>query len=272
MSIAEIRGKISDTGSNLSERMEDLLTSDVFGCLRYLPPEVALLPYLNTARSVEGNAFQLDGRLLRLHSAFWPHLTLPDTNPCEPDVVIGLETENYLLHLVMIEAKYYSGLSSEEDEQPAPRNQLARELDNLNRVTPRALGWEPNLQVASRTLLYVTQDTGIPRKDMAAALDEYSRKRGVGSDIYWATWRLLPPILEIALLTESDPGHRAVLEDMLALLLRKGLTMFRGIQPITHRFNLSDFYHVEERKYRWPRFLVSHSSLPQYVYKVAEHD
>ncbi|GAI56473.1 unnamed protein product, partial [marine sediment metagenome] len=31
MTVAEIRGKISETGSNLSERMEDLLTSDVFG-------------------------------------------------------------------------------------------------------------------------------------------------------------------------------------------------------------------------------------------------
>ena len=51
MTIAEIRGKISETGSNLSERMEDLLTSDTFGCMRYLPPETVLIPFLNKAIS-----------------------------------------------------------------------------------------------------------------------------------------------------------------------------------------------------------------------------
>lgn len=35
MTIAEIRGKISEIGVNLSERMEYLLTSDTFGCMRY---------------------------------------------------------------------------------------------------------------------------------------------------------------------------------------------------------------------------------------------
>ena len=34
--IAEIRGKISSSGSNLSDRLEDKLTGDVFGALRYL--------------------------------------------------------------------------------------------------------------------------------------------------------------------------------------------------------------------------------------------
>ncbi|PEL70535.1 hypothetical protein CN637_07025 [Bacillus toyonensis] len=35
--IAEIYGKISSDGSNLSERLEDKLTGDIFGSLRYLP-------------------------------------------------------------------------------------------------------------------------------------------------------------------------------------------------------------------------------------------
>ena len=43
MTIAEIHGKISETGTNLSERMEDLLTSDIFGGMRYLPAQKALI-------------------------------------------------------------------------------------------------------------------------------------------------------------------------------------------------------------------------------------
>ena len=114
----------------------------------------------------------------------------------------------------------------------------------------------------------------MPREDMVAALGEFTRKRGVKGDIYWTTWRLLPSILEIALVTESDPGHRAVLEDMLALLLRKGLTMFRGIEPVTRWFNPSDFmfYRTEERKYHWPQYPTELPVLPQYTYKVTEHD
>ena len=50
MTIAEIRGKISRSGSNLSDRMEDLLTSDVFGPLRYLPFAEGLMSVLGKAK------------------------------------------------------------------------------------------------------------------------------------------------------------------------------------------------------------------------------
>jgi hypothetical protein len=35
--LAELHGKISRTGSNLHERLEDQLTGDFFGALRYIP-------------------------------------------------------------------------------------------------------------------------------------------------------------------------------------------------------------------------------------------
>lgn len=40
--LAEIQGKISRTGSNLTERLEDNLTGNVFGVLRYIPFSAAL--------------------------------------------------------------------------------------------------------------------------------------------------------------------------------------------------------------------------------------
>lgn len=57
MTIAELRGKVTGTGTNLSERMEDLLTSDTFGCMRYLSAEKALIPFLKTACSFHGKSF-----------------------------------------------------------------------------------------------------------------------------------------------------------------------------------------------------------------------
>lgn len=51
--IAEIHGKISATGSNLSDRLEDKLTGDIFGSLRYLPFELGIGPILSAAQIPE---------------------------------------------------------------------------------------------------------------------------------------------------------------------------------------------------------------------------
>jgi len=252
MTIAEIHGKISEAGTNLSERMEDLLTSDVFGCMRYLPADKALLPFLRTARSFQGKIFFIPDEIIRVHYAFWPWLITRDRKPCEPDIVLGLEVKGLQVHLIMVEAKYYSGLSSEEDECLEPNNQLARELDNLDLVSSVGLGWKPQLTIASRTLLFVTQHMGIPHDLLAQSLAEYNRKRNRDGDIFWTSWRFLPSILEQSLKEESITENIAVLGDMRRLLLRKGLIMFHGVEPVTEHFTLPEFYHFTARKYSWP--------------------
>jgi hypothetical protein len=257
MSIAEIRGKISDTGANLSERMEDLLTSDVFGCMRYLPAKKALIPFLQMAYSLHGDVLSIPSDVIRVHYSFWPWLKSAGRIPCEPDVMLGLETEDSHVHLILIEAKYYSGLSSEEDDRPEPNDQLARELDNLDSVSCVTLGWSIDLEIASRTLLFVTQDMGIPRDLLVRSLAEYKRKRKKEGNIFWASWRFLPSILELSIEKESIPENRAVLADILTLLLRKELIMFSGVEPITGYFTLPDFYHYTPTKYSWPVIPVS---------------
>lgn len=252
MTIAEIYGKISEAGANLSERMEDLLTSDVFGGMRYLPAQEALLPFLESAQSFRGNVFVMTDKIVKVHYAFWPWLKPRDRIRCEPDLVLGLETEGHQVHLVMVEAKYYSGLSSEEDERAEPNDQLARELDNLDAVSCIDLGWEPRVDIATRTLLFVTQDMGIPHNLLAQSLAEYGRKRNRDGDIFWTSWRFLPPLLEESLRSEPNSEHRAVLEDMLKLLLRKRLTLFRGVEPVTEHFTLHEFYHARLGGYSWP--------------------
>jgi hypothetical protein len=252
MTVAEIRGKISETGTNLSERMEDLLTSDVFGCMRYLPAQKLLIPFLQTARSFHGNTLTTIDTIIKVHYSFWPWLKLPGRIPCEPDIVLGLETKEREVHLILVEAKYYSGLSSEEDERTEPNDQLARELDNLNAVSCVALGWEPRLEIASRAVLFVTQDMGMPRELLRQSLAEYSQKRKKKGDIFWASWRFLPSILEQSLHNESNSAHAAVMEDMVKLLLRKELVMFLGIVPIMGCFNIPAFYRVMPTIYKWP--------------------
>ena len=266
MTVAEIHGKISETGTNLSERMEDLLTSDIFGCMRYLPAQKALIPFLQTARSLHNNILTIQDEVIRVHYSFWPWLKSAKRISCEPDVVLGLETEENHVHLVLIEAKYYSGLSSEEDERAEPNDQLARELDNLDVLSCATLGWRTHLEIASRTLLFVTQDMGIPHDLLVKSLAEYARKRNKHGDIFWASWRFLPSILERNLEKESVTENGAVMADMLALLLRKGLIMFGGVDPITEYFALPQFYHFTPTKYSWP--VIPESLDIDYVFEV----
>lgn len=252
MTIAELRGKISESGTNLSERMEDLLTADTFGCMRYIPPEMILLPFLSTTRSFHGSEFTVPEDIVAVHYSFWPYIRTREAIPCEPDVIIGLETRGHRIHFMLVETKYYSGLSSEEDDRPVPNDQLARELDNLDVVSPVHLGWSPSLNVSSRRLVFVTQDMGMPRHLLAQSLSEYHSKRDRKGDIFWTSWRYLPGILEREINKEAVPEHKAVLEDMLALLLRKELTIFRGVEPVSQHHSLPQFYHVTAPQYLWP--------------------
>jgi len=270
MTIAEIHGKISETGTNLSERMEDLLTSDIFGCMRYLPADKALIPFLHTSRSFHEEAFNIPDNIVQIHYSFWPWLKSPGCIPCQPDVVIGIETEGFHIHLVLVEAKYYSGLSSDEDERPEPNNQLARELDNLNAISCAVLGWTSQLDIASRTLLFVTLDMGMPCDLLSQSLAEYKRKRNRDGDIFWTSWRFLPSMLERAIEKESVTEHIAVIGDMLSLVLRKGLIMFQGIEPVTKYFTAPDFYHIIESRYSWPD--IPESLNINYTYEVLNNE
>ena len=249
--------------------MEDLLTSDIFGCMRYVPAQSALIPFLQTACSLHGNILTIPGKVLRVHWSFWPWLRLAGRIPCEPDVIIGLETEENHVHLILVEAKYYSGLSSEEDEHEEPNDQLARELDNLDVVSVVSLGWNPQLGIASRRLLFITQHMGMPRRPVAQSLAEYQLKRNKQGDIYWTSWRLLQPILEENLKQENSPQSIAVMEDMLQLVLRKGLSVFLGVDPITMRFDIPQFYIMPRKAYTWP--MIPAQITVSFKYEVREN-
>jgi hypothetical protein len=117
--IAEIHGKISSTGSNLSDRLEDQLTGDVFGSLRYLDFNAVLLPYLVSSyflsSSKRYHPDDFTGARLK-EIRFWPWI-----NYAEPDILLGLELGGHKECVICIEAKYYSGLSSDDYPESATR-------------------------------------------------------------------------------------------------------------------------------------------------------
>lgn len=255
MTIAELRGKISVTGSNLSERMEDLLTSDVFGAFRYLPIHLGLLDFLTISYNRDTTPFTPAIQPIRANWSFWPYLKYRGATPCEPDVVIGLEDDDENLHVVMVEAKYMSRKSSQEDEGERPNDQLARELHNLQLLRPQDLGWPDTKTITARTLLYITQDATIPLSEINQSLREYQHKRQDKAEIFWTSWRYLPRILESLTNKTDDENQKAILSDLLDLLLKKHLTMFYGMEPVKFTVPLETFifYQRLALKYSWPK-------------------
>jgi len=111
MYLAELRGKLSSR----VERMEDILTSNVFSFFKYSTRDIFLKKYLNKL------GFNVSGReAAEAEFRFWPVFE----DGTEPDLVIIVG--NYYL---LIEAKYFSGFSegTKKDE-----HQLLRELNNGN--------------------------------------------------------------------------------------------------------------------------------------------
>ncbi len=255
MTLADIHRKLE--GLNLTSRSEDLLTSNVFGCLRYLPPAKALVPFIRTALSLEKKPIDIPEEIIKAYATFWPFLRATGHSNCEPDVVLGLETADDHLYVVMIEAKYLSGPSSEADEKDLPHHQLARELDQLSVIDATAFGWETCAKPSACFLVYVTRDNTMPTEDIKEGLSEYCKKSKKTAEVYWTSWSKLPSILETCLTTELISEHRLIMQDMLVLLKQKWLITFNGVDSIKTLYPIPDFYPHLMKEYKWPSIKIA---------------
>lgn len=224
---AEMHGKISRSGSNLHERLEDLLTSDVFGRLRYLAPENGIVPLLQVARNAatgrRGLPIDVTGPPV---ITFWPSLSRS-----EPDLLISLPTAEGEA-AVVVECKHLSPKSgqfaADEDAQVelelARSDQLAREFQDLEEMGT----------CHPRFLLYITGHRALPRYDFGRSAEACQRQ---GLDpvpfwqrSYWIGWPLIWHTLCRCheALTENVGPERLVLGDIISLLYHKGYRSFMG--------------------------------------------
>src|SRR4051812_6030838 len=114
MIFAELHRKLGENYSRAHERAEDLLTSTVFGLLRYLPPTDGLLAVLQRARGLvreEGaktrprpGRFDVEG-ITAVRLDFWPRWP----GHGEPDLLLRLlDGAGAVRAVVLIEAKLHS--------------------------------------------------------------------------------------------------------------------------------------------------------------------
>lgn len=238
---ALLNGKLSSS----QENMEDVLTSCVFGCFKYLDPNVGLGPFLREARGIE----PMDRPFadLQIQSAayeFWPYWCEKGYENCEPDVVLTVNGVKGEKLMILVEVKYRSGKSAYPNhESEAPTDQLAKEWDHLVKKA-EASGFKPNL-------VYVTSDAVIPRHDIDQATNEYETKRKEASQrhpfrCYWISWRSLYRVLV---------GSQGVLAADLRALAEKlefkefdGFSKLRTVSGIEWRYCTTYKWAVSEAK------------------------
>ena len=218
MYIAELKGKVP---SNF-ERMEDILTSNVFSFLKYSDRTLFLKLFLNQLRlSIENN------ELKNAEFIFWP--TFEDGT--EPDLVI-LTNDYYIL----FEAKLYSGFGESIDEE---KKQLIREarggLENANRLGKKFF------------LVVITNDYYY-KEEKFKCLKNYK------SYLKWINWQSLTELL-LSLIEKNNTNLKNYdfVIDLYNLLEKKNLRAFRAFDKLADdqldKLSDSIFFPKEKSRY-----------------------
>lgn len=229
--LAEIHGKISSKGSNLTDRLEDNLTGNIFGTLRYIPFSEALGRVLGKGvypKSVGEQIHEIDKGFWAEAIHFWPY-----DREGEIDALIEFEDV-----LIGIEVKYKSGLSSddetindtEEQEMQQSINQLARESRILSKKAPHK----------KKILLFIAD-----RKACKDVYEDVNERNILESDVKlgYISWQDF--FTELKQLQLENPFYEVMVQDMVNLLVKKGFEDFKNMhvemsQPI-NAFNYFKF-------------------------------
>jgi len=196
MYLAELHGKLSSR----VERMEDILTSNVFSFFKYSSRDIFLKNYLNKL------GFNIsDQEAEEAEFRFWPVFE----DGTEPDLVI-IVGDYYLL----IEAKYFSGFSAGTEKN---ESQLLRELKNGNL---EAKNYDKKFNLITITADYYY------KKDKFEVIPQEFRLR-----FKWTNWQSVSSFLDNIL--SSYPNikgpERDFCLDLYNLLDKKHLRSFQNI-------------------------------------------
>lgn len=252
---AEIKGKLGSNFSRAHERSEDLLTSIVFGLLRYVPYDNGLRMVLSAARrvsmdpgglqicdsTVENNAWLHIDNAGAYQLDFWPSLGKFG----QPDILLRLfDQDGNLFHTLILEVKLYSPKSGEAEEgeeyieEVPDKDQLVKYWQGVTRQGDKKSG---------KTIIYLTSHYSPPMEELQGAIGREKNMR-----LAWLSWRDVWKAI-----TPKTPvkGHTPM-GDLSKLLAYRGFKGFTG-------FDLPPFIMPVRRNF-WDLFsLVNSRAWPQ---------
>lgn len=220
--IADIRRKISSTGSNISERLEDKLTGDFFGSLRYIPFNKAAREILSKTRvinkvfsCVNQDINTLDIDFWDDKIQFWPYDSLG-----ELDILIEFESI-----VIGIEVKLDSPLSSNDDVDNSnydcpikSNNQLSRE----SRIIKKKIGGTNK----SALLILIA-----PEYVCHSICKETYERNIIEEGIFLGhlSWEeILITLKRMVHINEFNKYEKLIIMDLIALLISKRLERFKN--------------------------------------------
>jgi len=205
MYLAELHGKLSSS----IERMEDILTSNVFSFFKYSSREIFLKGYLNKLGFSISNQEAIEAEF-----KFWPRFE----ENTEPDLVI-IVGDYYLL----IEAKYFSGFAEGTKKTKA---QLLREIDG-GKLDAKNYGKDFKL-------IAITADHYCKKDKFKVITSDFSPY------FKWTNWQSVSSFLDNTLETNENIKKQELdfALDLYNLLDKKNLRDFQSFDTL---YNVSTF-------------------------------
>lgn len=218
--IAEIKGKISSSGSNLNDRLEDDLTGNVFGTLRYMSFNHGLKQILMQGiypRNLTNIIGNIDEEEWSQFIKFWPY-----DKEGEIDVLIDFNDT-----MIGIEVKYLSGLSSDDDvnNNSLESDETSTEKDN-----------DKSINQLSREARIISRLGSNKKKILISIADGEACKefyKNVKSrdiiekdvELAYVSWQSFLHGLEV--LKPVNVYEKIIVSDLKDLLIKKGFESFK---------------------------------------------
>ena len=218
--IAEIKGKLSQTGYNLNENLEDNLTGNFFGALRYIPFDLALRNILSAGvhpREVGDLIGKISAYFWSDKIEFWPY-----DKEGEIDALLNFDDT-----IIGIEVKYSSGLSSDDD------------IDNSTMIDKQSVEAEDSKNQLSRESRIVSRKGAGKRKILLfiansescrTVYEDVTKRNIISNDVQLAyiSWQSI--LVELKKLKLDDRYYQVIIDDLISLLMKKGFESFKDMQ------------------------------------------
>ena len=231
--IAEIYGKISRTGTNLSEKLEDELTGNVFGTLRYIPFSVGLQPII--CNSVYPTSIAQDLNSIHAYEwsdniQFWPYDEIGELDAY-------LEFENVVIG---IEVKYLSGLSSDDGPDYSGLDEnTSKDINNSSHQLQREARIISKKGNGKKRILLLIADS-MCCADIYSDVEKRKLLDNIDIEFGYVSWQSF--LRELQNLDSEDQFHRTIISDLIQLLNKKGFNQFESME-------LADNYSINENHY-----------------------
>ncbi|HBI02432.1 MAG TPA: hypothetical protein DDY49_00185 [Paenibacillaceae bacterium] len=250
--IEELHGKISPSGSNLTDRLEDKLTGDFFGTLRYLPFEVGLKPILLATLLQEDHSSAAKDFLQLLDQVkgyeydfnFWVRSEYGEIDAT-------LETEKLFIGLEM---KYRSGLSS-DDEVDNSLLELEEREQSINQLSRYSEYLKTVAEGKEKFLLFVA-----PVSKGVIVVENVHSRNLIHKPITLGllSWETIYEVLEKMDCSHMEPYQKFIISDLTDLLIKKGFQTFNGFTGL-EEYQITDQGYIfsgEEELISWPMATV----------------